>query len=52
MSFQEAVDSSTPISEETSKPSSPRASEIPNGGTKAWLQVAGGFVLQFNTWYV
>jgi hypothetical protein len=22
----------------------------PNGGTKAWLQVLGGFFLFFNTW--
>ncbi len=25
-------------------------SSVPNGGLKAWLQVAGAFVLFFNTW--
>ena len=25
---------------------------VPNGGLKAWLQVAGAFFLSFNTWYV
>jgi len=25
-------------------------SSIPNGGLKAWLQVAGSFVLMLNTW--
>lgn len=24
----------------------------PDGGLKAWLQVAGSFFLYFNTWYV
>ena len=28
------------------------ASDIPDGGVKAWLQVAGGFALFFNTWQV
>ena len=26
------------------------SNEIPDGGLKAWLQVAGSFVLFFNTW--
>ncbi len=26
--------------------------EVPDGGLVAWLQVAGGFALFFNTWYV
>ena len=26
-------------------------SAVPNGGFKAWLQVAGSFFLAFNTWY-
>ena len=25
---------------------------VPNGGLKAWLQVAGSFFLTFNTWSV
>ena len=25
-------------------------SAVPNGGLKAWLQVAGSFFLAFNTW--
>lgn len=28
----------------------PVGSEVPNGGFKAWLQVAGAFCLFFNTW--
>ena len=24
---------------------------VPNGGTKAWLQVVGGFLLFMNSWY-
>ena len=24
--------------------------DVPNGGTKAWLQVLGSFFLFFNTW--
>lgn len=27
-------------------------SQIPNGGTMAWMQVVGSFFLFFNTWYV
>lgn len=27
-------------------------SPVPNGGLTAWLQVLGGFMLFFNTWYV
>jgi hypothetical protein len=27
-------------------------SSVPNGGLRAWLQVAGAFMLFFNTWYV
>ena len=26
------------------------AREIPDGGVAAWLQVAGGFAIFFNTW--
>lgn len=26
--------------------------EVPDGGLTAWLQVAGGWALFFNTWYV
>jgi hypothetical protein len=26
--------------------------EVPDGGLAAWLQVAGGFSLLFNTWYI
>lgn len=33
-------------SEKTAKPPGP-----PNGGTRAWMQVIGAFVLFFNTWY-
>ena len=28
------------------------APEIPNGGLKAWSQVAGCFFITFNTWFV
>lgn len=28
------------------------ASDVPDGGLWAWLQVLGGFFLLFNTWYV
>ena len=40
-------DSPSPTDTEAAeKPAGP-----PNGGTLAWLQVAGAFVLFFNTWY-
>lgn len=34
---------------EAAKTAKPPA--LPNGGTQAWLQVVGAFVLFFNTWY-
>lgn len=34
----------------TSRPVTSSASEVPNGGAKAWLQVLGSFFLFFNTW--
>jgi hypothetical protein len=33
-------------------PVKPPMFEVPDGGLVAWLQVAGGFSLFFNTWYV
>ncbi|PSK35087.1 Riboflavin transporter MCH5 [Elsinoe australis] len=33
-------------------PTANDAGSIPDGGLQAWLQVAGGFSLFFNTWYV
>ena len=29
----------------------PEPQTPPNGGTRAWLQVLGGFLVFFNTWY-
>lgn len=34
----------------TSRPVTSSASDVPNGGAKAWLQVLGSFFLFFNTW--
>jgi len=39
-----------PISKASTKVSVNNTSMIPNGGTKAWLQVMGSFFLFFNTW--
>ena len=33
-------------------PARPPMFDVPDGGLTAWLQVAGGFSLFFNTWYV
>jgi hypothetical protein len=30
----------------------PNADDAPDGGVLAWLQVAGGFFVLMNTWYV
>jgi hypothetical protein len=41
------------VSKKQAEPISYRAAagcEVPNGGYKAWLQVAGAFCLFFNTW--
>jgi len=38
-----------PEVEKAAKPAAFDASTIPNGGLQAWLQVAGGFSLFFNT---
>lgn len=41
------------LSEKQAKPlfhHAPAGSEVPNGGFKAWLQVAGAFCLFLNTW--
>ena len=38
-----------PAVEKAAKPAAYDASTIPNGGLQAWLQVAGGFSLFFNT---
>lgn len=37
-----------PIAKKTSKASVNNYNAIPNGGLRAWLQVAGGFMLFFN----
>ena len=63
-----STDTSPPQSEKasslsSSKPHEPDSNTVekaapagpgppPNGGTKAWLQVAGGFLLVLNTWCV
>jgi hypothetical protein len=39
------------IDEPRQKASVSDTSSIPNGGLKAWLQVAGTFFVFFNTWY-
>jgi hypothetical protein len=36
---------------ETTANSKETLNETPNGGFRAWLQVAGVFCLYFNTWY-
>lgn len=41
-----------PLEKKVSKASVNNVASIPNGGLKAWLQVAGSFCLSFNTWYV
>ena len=44
-----------PSSAPTGKPSQGHVndlSSVPNGGLRAWLQVAGAFMLFFNSWYV
>jgi hypothetical protein len=44
-----------PSSAPTAKPSQGHVndlSSVPNGGLRAWLQVAGAFMLFFNSWYV
>ena len=38
------------VEKKTSKASVNNAASIPNGGLRAWLQVAGSFFLFFNTW--
>ena len=52
MGSKEAESSSSPPEEQESTGLASPSKEIPNGGLGAWLQVAGGFILQFNTWYV
>lgn len=39
--------SNGPVVEKVAGPGPP-----PDGGTKAWLQVVGGFLLVLNTWYI
>ena len=39
-----------PLSIVPSKHSVTNIKSVPNGGTKAWLQVLGGFFIFFNTW--
>ena len=34
------------------KPAGPPGGPVPNGGTQAWLQVLGSWMLFFNTWGV
>lgn len=46
-SGQETPNDATPPA-----PVKPPMFEVPDGGLVAWLQVAGGFSLFFNTWYV
>ena len=46
------VDGTTLEPVQSKHPSVRDASQIPNGGLWAWLQVVGGFFLLFNSWYV
>lgn len=39
-----------PLTNVDSKPSVNNIRSVPNGGTKAWLQVLGVFFVFFNTW--
>lgn len=39
-----------PLTNVESKPSVNNIRSVPNGGTKAWLQVLGVFFVFFNTW--
>ena len=39
-----------PLTNVESKPSVNNIKSVPNGGTKAWLQVLGVFFVFFNTW--
>jgi hypothetical protein len=41
-----------PVSKVNTRVSVNNTSQIPNGGTMAWIQVLGSFFLFFNTWYV
>jgi len=45
------TDSETPAAPKPAGPPGPPFS-VPDGGLRAWLQVLGGFMLFFNTWYV
>lgn len=50
---KEAHPNGVPEPETQPAPAKPDpASEIPNGGLKAWLQVLGSFLLFLNTWSV
>jgi hypothetical protein len=40
------------VSKVSTRVSVNNTSQIPNGGTMAWMQVVGSFFLFFNTWYV
>jgi len=46
-----ATDGDTPAAHKPAGPPGPPFS-VPDGGLRAWLQVLGGFMLFFNTWYV
>jgi hypothetical protein len=46
-----ATDAETPAAPKPAGPPGPPFS-VPDGGVRAWLQVLGGFMLFFNTWYV
>lgn len=39
-----------PMEKPAGMPSANDAASIPDGGLRAWLQVAGGWMLFFNTW--
>ena len=45
-----ACEDGAPLSIVPSKHSVTNIKSVPNGGTKAWLQVLGGFFIFFNTW--
>jgi hypothetical protein len=51
-SFKAISNIGVPVSKTTTRVSVNNTSQIPNGGTLAWVQVLGSFFLFFNTWYV
>jgi len=48
----EMIEPATSALQAPHKPEETMATTPPDGGWRAWLQVAGGFFVFFNIWYV